>query len=146
MVGGLLRSMAAGVSIGYLHSELNTQSTASLGDGVHVELNQFPVLAIARVRVPIETWAEVFLSAMAGWTLASTTISGNQGPGSTISNATAGATTVGLGAEATLPLDPGQLVFGARYLSGTLGKTSEGDNLNGNSLGLICDLGFKLGF
>jgi opacity protein-like surface antigen len=137
--------MAAGLSIGYLHSELNAQRAASL-DGVHVDLNQFPVLAIARVRVPVETWAEVFLSAMAGWTLARTTISGSQGVGSNISTATASGTTVGLGAEATLPLDPGQLVFGARYLSATLGKTSEGDNLRGNSLGLICDLGFKLGF
>jgi hypothetical protein len=146
IVGGLLRGMAAGLSIGYLHSELNTQSAATLGDGVHVDLNQFPVLAIARVRVPVETWAEVFLSAMAGWTLARTTITGSQGIGLPISTATAGATTVGLGAEATLPLDPGQLVFGARYLSATLGKTSEGDHLNSNSLGLICDLGFKLGF
>jgi len=145
LAGGLLRSMAAGLSIGYLHSELNTKGATSQ-DGVHVDLNQFPVLAIARVRVPVETWAEIFLSAMAGWTLASTTISGSQGLGSTISSATAGGTTVGLGAEATLPLDPGQLVFGARYLSATLGKTSEGDNLLGNSLGLICDLGFKLGF
>jgi hypothetical protein len=145
MGGGLVRSMAAGLSIGYLHSELNTQGTASL-DGVHVDLNQFPVLAIARLRVPVETWAEIFLSAMAGWTLARTTISGSQGVGTNISTATASGTTVGLGAEATLPLDPGQLVFGARYLSATLGKTSEGDNLHGNSLGLICDLGFKLGF
>jgi hypothetical protein len=143
---GVLRSMAAGLSIGYLHSELNTQGAAANLDGVHLDLNQFPVLAIARVRVPVETWAEVFLSAMAGWTLASTHISGSQGPGSTISTATAGATTVGLGAEATLPLDPGQLVFGARYLSARLGKTSEGDSLTSNSLGLICDLGFKLGF
>lgn len=143
--GGWLRTVAAGLSVGYLHSEISTESGPSL-PGVHVGLNEFPVLAIARLRVPVETRAEIFLSAMAGFTLASTAISASQGPGATISSATAGATTLGLGAEATLPLDPGQLVLGARYLSATLGKTSEGDTLRGNSLGLICDLGFKLGF
>jgi hypothetical protein len=143
--GGPLRLLAAGLSIGYLHSEQTTKNASSL-EGVHVELNQFPVLAIARLRVPVDCGAEVFLSGMAGWTLASASISANEGMGATISNATAHGTTLGLGAEATLPLDPGQLVFGARYLTATLGRTSDGDTLRGNSLGLICDLGFKLGF
>jgi hypothetical protein len=143
--GGPLRLLAAGLSIGYLHSEQTTKNASSL-EGVHVELNQFPVLAVARLRVPVDCGAEVFLSGMAGWTLASASISANEGMGATISSATAHGTTLGLGAEATLPLDPGQLVFGARYLTATLGRTSDGDTLRGNSLGLICDLGFKLGF
>ena len=53
---------------------------------------------------------------------------------------------VGGGAEVGLRLKPGQLVMGLRYLWIELGHTSQGDQINGNSAGLIGDIGYKMTF
>ena len=66
--------------------------------------------------------------------------------GALVAKGTAHGLTLGLGAEASLPLEPGQLVLGARYLTVELGETSTQDRVQGNSLGFIGDLGFRLGF
>ena len=52
----------------------------------------------------------------------------------------------GAGAEVGLPLKPGRLVLGLRYLWIDLGTTSQGDDITGNSAGLIGDIGYKMTF
>ena len=47
-------------------------------------------------------------------------------------------------AEAAFPLRPGRLVVGVRYLWVDLGRTSQGDTINGNTAGLMGDLGYRL--
>ena len=43
----------------------------------------------------------------------------------------------------TYPLRPGRLAVGVRYLWIELGQTSQGDRLNGNSAGMVADLGYE---
>jgi hypothetical protein len=139
----LTRIVGLGFSVGYVSTEVTTPG-ADLG--VRLRLNQLPLLGVARFRVPLGLPAELFVSGMAGMTFASLSISAHQGMGALVAKATARGVTVGLGAEASLPLDPGQLVVGARYLAAELGDTSAHDRVEGNSLGFIGDLGFRLGF
>ena len=51
-----------------------------------------------------------------------------------------------LGAEIALALRPGRLVIGLRYLWIALGRTSQGDVIDGNSAGLIGDIGYRMTF
>ena len=50
------------------------------------------------------------------------------------------------GPTSALPLKPGRLVFGLRYLWSELGRTSQGDEITGNSAGLIGDIGYRMTF
>ena len=52
----------------------------------------------------------------------------------------------GGGADIGLLLKPGRLVFGLRYLWSQIGKTSQGDEITGNSAGLIGDIGYRMTF
>ena len=53
---------------------------------------------------------------------------------------------VAAGAEVALTLKPGRLVIGLRYLWSELGRTSLGDEITGNSAGLIGDIGYRMTF
>jgi len=53
---------------------------------------------------------------------------------------------VGLGGDLGLTLKPGRLVIGLRYLWSQLGRTSQGDEITGNSAGLIGDVGYRMTF
>ena len=53
---------------------------------------------------------------------------------------------VGGGADIGLTLKPGRLVIGLRYLWSELGRTSQGDEITGNSAGLIGDIGYRMTF
>jgi hypothetical protein len=48
------------------------------------------------------------------------------------------------GVETAFPLQPGRLLVGVRYLRIALGRTSHGDDLAGNSAGLVADVGYRL--
>jgi hypothetical protein len=50
------------------------------------------------------------------------------------------------GAELGIPLRPGRLVVGARYLWVDIGRTSQGDVIQGNSVGLLGDIGYRMAF
>jgi hypothetical protein len=52
----------------------------------------------------------------------------------------------GGGADIGLMLKPGRLVFGLRYLWSRIGRTSQGDEITGNSAGLIGDIGYRMTF
>jgi hypothetical protein len=53
---------------------------------------------------------------------------------------------VAAGAEGAFTLKPGRLFFGLRYLRSELGRTSQGDEITGNSAGLIGDIGYRMTF
>jgi hypothetical protein len=50
------------------------------------------------------------------------------------------------GTDVALTLKPGRLVIGLRYLWCKLGRTSQGDEIAGNSAGLIGDIGYRMTF
>jgi hypothetical protein len=143
-LGRLGRLLSAGISVGYVHGDMTT-TPASVFSSLHVDISQAPVLALARLRVPGDLPFEISILATGGVTFASTDISPLQGPFG-ISHGTARGIVLGGGADASMILDPGELVVGARYLHADLGRTSSGDQVAGNTLGLICDLGFRMGF
>lgn len=143
-LGGLGRILSAGLSLGYVHSEMTTES-ASVFSPVHLDVSQAPILALTRFRVPSEHPVELSFLAIAGLTFATTEIIPSEGS-FPVSRATAHGLVVGGGADATVVLQPGELVMGARYLYANLGRTSNGDNLAGNAMGLIFDIGFRIGF
>lgn len=144
-LGRVGRLVSAGVSLGYLHGQIGT-ARAQVVPGVHVDVDQVPLQAMARVRLPADLPVEFSLSGSAGVTFAATQIAASEGADRTISRAGARGVVLGTGIDAALLLHPGELVVGARYLRIELGPTSDGDRIRGNTAGLICDLGFKLGF
>jgi len=138
----------AGLSVGYLHDDLTTramaQGSASSTQNTRIEVDQFPIMGIARYRLPLGT-AEIHLRGGLGISLASTRLTP---PPETGPPALAGAHALAVegGAEGALTLPPGQLVAGLRYLWIELGRTSHDDEIRGNSAGLIADLGYRLSF
>ncbi len=53
----------------------------------------------------------------------------------------------GLAAEArasvAFPLGPGEVVVGTHYVWIDLGRTSQGDDIRGNSVGFVGDVGYR---
>ena len=145
---GRLEHAAAGISLGYLHDDLTTRSmatgSASSTQSTRIEINQFPLMGIARYRLPLGA-AEIHLRGGLGISLASTRLTP---PPETGPPALAGAHALAVegGAEGAFALAPGQLVAGLRYLWIELGRTSHDDDIRGNSAGLIADLGYRLSF
>jgi hypothetical protein len=145
-LGRLGRLLSAGLSLGYLHSEVTTSPAGAAFPAVHLEISQAPILALARVRLPAELPVEISLSGSAGMTFAATAISPIGESHFGVSRGSAHALVIGAGADASVLLQPGELMVGARYLHSELGHNSNGDQIEGNSLGLVCDLGFRIGF
>jgi hypothetical protein len=140
-------AFTAGFAIGYLRDDVSTSASAS-GGGVaaHLVADQVPLLALARYRLPSLARPEISFDAAAGLTLASTRLMAAPGPGSFDVEAGAHALALLGGAEAAFPLPPGRVVLGLRYLWISLGETSHGDRLQGNSAGLVADLGYRMAF
>ena len=110
---------------------------------LRTNLNQFPLLAFVRGRLPLRLPVEVALSGLVGgtWTIGEIidmTNSGGVSRGSAVGVATGG------GADVAFPLRPGELIFGARYLWLTARRLSNGDALGGNLGGLLLDVGFRI--
>jgi len=116
------------------------------GTSAQLEIDEVPVLALARTRLPFATRFELSGELGAGMMLARTrlnTLTGNMGFDA---NGSAYAPAIGGGADVALTLKPGRLVFGLRYLWSSLGRTSQGDEIKGNSAGLIGDIGYRMTF
>jgi hypothetical protein len=145
-LGRLGRLLSAGVALGYVHSEVNSGAAPAYPGGIHLDVNQAPILAVGRIRMPGRLAVELSLSGAAGITFASTEIKANTESQFGAARGTARALVIGGGADATVLLQPGELTIGARYLYADLGRSSDGDRIDGNTLGFICDLGFRLGF
>jgi hypothetical protein len=144
-LGRLGRLLSLGFAVGYVHSEVTT-SRATLFPAVHLEIDQAPILILGRIRLPRQGPVEVALSGAAGLTFASTALGATTDSQFGPAHGTARALVVGLGADTSVQLHPGEMVIGARYLHADLGRNSNGDHIDGNILGFMCDLGFRMGF
>jgi len=138
---GYGRLVSVGLSAGYFHSEAT--STALMTTVLRTSLNQFPLLALVRARLPLRLPVEVALSGLVGatWTIGEIMDMTNSGG---VSRGSAAGTAAGGGADVAFPLRPGELIFGARYLWLTASRLSNGDALGGNLGGLLLDVGFRI--
>ncbi len=134
----------AGVTAGYLRGDLPIAgpnlSTSRL------EINQVPVLAIARYRFGTRSPAELSAGAGAGVSLAGTRLTPDLMDTAGVVEASAWSIALQADAEASFSLRPGRLIVGARYLWVNLGRTSHGDYVSGNVAGLMGDLGYRMSF
>ncbi len=136
-------SLLVGGTIGYLRTEIS--GTGPETPGTRLEIDQVPVLAVARARVPLAARFELSGELDAGLMLAHTMLWTYSGMGFSASGG-AYAPALGGGADVALMLKPGRLVIGLRYLWSELGRTSQGDVIAGNSAGLIGDIGYRMTF
>jgi hypothetical protein len=133
----------AGLTLGYMHGELDAPGIDP-EEPAHVDIDQLPLLAVGRWRTALPMRLEIAFDASLGLSWADTNIT--PAPGIPTISGTAIAPAFGAGTEVGLPLKPGRLVLGLRYLFIDLGRTSEGDRIAGNSAGLIGDIGYKMTF
>lgn len=130
-----------GLSLGYLHDSISAGTPSAVE--AQLEIHQVPILAIARYRA-VARPVEVSIGAGGGVALAYTRLSLTREDNPLTVNGTARAIALQGSAEAAFSLPPGHLVIGARYLWIDLGRTSQGDELQGNSAGFVTDLGYRL--
>jgi hypothetical protein len=135
-----------GVSAGYLRGDVTSSASGAAGTA-RLETDQVPLLAVARARMPLALRFEVAAEVLAGASFARSRITASLPDGASFeARGTARAPAFGLGGELALTLRPGRLVIGLRYLWIQLGRTSQGDVVDGNSAGLIGDLGYRMTF
>jgi hypothetical protein len=139
--------LAAGVTAGYLRDDIASVAPTDNGDmPARLVVDQMPILAVARYRLQrLLPRPEVSLEAGAGVSLARAHLTT---PGTTFPAVVSGAQAPAwqVAVETALPLRPGRLVVGVRYLWISLGRTSHGDEVRGNTAGLLGDLGYRLVF
>jgi hypothetical protein len=138
---GFGRLLSVGLSAGYIHSDLTVSGPAP--STLHADFNQFPLLGLVRVRLPMHRPVEVSLTALVGGTWVSSAVS-DQLNGAVVSRGAAAGAAGGGGVDLALPLRPGELIVGTRYLLVSARRLSNGDALSGNLGGLIFDVGFRL--
>ena len=149
--GPLARLFSAGLAAGYLHSQANIQPSPGPSPGLfqvpaQVNIHQVPILAMGRFNIPGGLPVQFSVSASVGMTFATTSVIPDEESPFAATRGSAHAVIWGAGADAAFLLRPGELVLGAHYLHAHLGRNSNGDHLDGNALGLIADLGFRLAF
>ena len=131
----------AGITSGYLHGDLDAPGVKTVGTPT-LDVDQVAVLALARGRIALPMRLEGAADVGAGYAWAGTRIHTSLEPPIGWASAPA----FGAGAELGLPLKPGRLLIGLRFLWIQLGKTSQGDVIAGNSAGLMGDIGYKMTF
>jgi hypothetical protein len=137
--------LAVGLTAGYLHGDLTTTASGASGDiAARLVVDQVPVLAVLRYRVSALRRPELSIEAGAGVSFAHTRLTAMPGSDALTVEAGARAAAVQGGAELAFPIAAGRLVVGLRYLWIALGRTTHGDEIQGNSAGLLGDLGFRL--
>jgi hypothetical protein len=134
---------AAGLEVGYLRDDVGPSAGESADVAVRLVADQVPVLAVARYRLRRPARPELTVQAGLGASAARTRLTA---PGVQTVAATAQGFAAELGADAALPFGPGRVGLGLRYLYIALGRTSAGDELHGNSAGLLADLGYRITF
>ncbi|HSZ83117.1 MAG TPA: hypothetical protein VLA14_12585 [Polyangia bacterium] len=133
---------AAGLAAGYLRGD-ETLSGANKTTS-RLEINQVPLLVVARYRFGATSEPQISAGGGAGVSLASTRFTPDLASSGAVVDATAWSVALQVDAEAAFPLRPGRLVVGVRYLWVDLGRTSQGDTIDGNTAGLMGDLGYRL--
>jgi hypothetical protein len=137
--------LAAGFSAGYLRGDVTSGGVNHTGTA-RLETNQFPLLAAARVGFLLPHALEIAAEIELGWSWGWARVTASPAGVTMIDTAIVSAPAIGTGAELTYPLKPGWLAVGLRYLRIELGRTSAGDEISGNSAGLLADLGYKMTF
>ena len=137
--------LAVGATVGYLSTELSGSGAERLGTN-RLEIDQAPVLALARARLPVAARVDLSGELGAGAMLARTRLTGPLADKGFDVTGSAYAPALEAGADVALTLKPGRLVIGLRYLWCQLGRTSQGDEIDGNSAGLIGDIGYRMTF
>lgn len=140
------RLFSVGVTLGYVHSEASSSNAGEQFPGLQLSVNQTPLLALGRMRLPGPGPVELAVSLVAGVTVGFTSLVPNEDPSFASTRGTASAPVVGAGVDTSILLQPGELVVGTRYLHAELGRNSNGDVIAGNVLGLMFDVGFRMGF
>jgi hypothetical protein len=142
-----IRRLAAfvGGTIGYLNAEISGTAPDPTKPA-HLQIDQVPVLALARARLPLLLRFEISCELAAGMTVAATKLTTSSGNHGFDAGGTSYSPAFGGGGDIGLMLKPGRLVFGLRYLWSRIGKTSQGDEITGNSAGLIGDIGYRMTF
>jgi hypothetical protein len=135
----------AGVSAGYLRGDVTGRGVQGTGSS-HVETNQIPLLGVGRAGLAWESGFELAAELSAGWSWAWVRVTTTPAGAPVTDVATASAPALGSGLQLTYPLRPGRLAMGLRYLWIDLGQTSLGDRLDGNSAGMVADLGYEMTF
>jgi hypothetical protein len=135
----------AGLSSGYLGSDVTGRGVQGTGTA-HVETNQVPLLAVGRAGLSWPSGFELAAQLDAGWSWAWVRLTTSPSGMAVTDLGTANAPAVGGGMLLTYPLRPGRLAVGLRYLWIELGQTSQGDQLSGNSAGMVADLGYEMTF
>jgi hypothetical protein len=138
-------TLSAGATVGYLRSEISGVGPEGIGTA-RLEMDQVPMLALARIKVPLPLRIELSGELGAGLLFAHTELSAPSGETGFDTVGSAHAPVLAAGMDAGVPLRPGRLVFGLRYLWCELGRTSQGDDIAGNSAGLIGDIGYRMTF
>jgi hypothetical protein len=137
--------LLAGFSAGFLRGDV-TGGGVNRNGMARLETNQFPLLAVARAALSLPYALGVAAEADAGWSWGWVRVTASPAGGTVIDTGSVNAPVFGGGGELSYPLKPGWLSIGVRYLWIDLGRTSSGDRINGNSAGLIADLGYKMAF
>ncbi len=135
----------AGLSAGYLRGDVTGRGVEGTGSS-HLETNQVPLLGVGRAGISSESGFELAAELTAGWSWAWVRITASPGGVPLADVGTANAPALGSGLQLTYPLRPGRLAMGLRYLWIDLGQTSQGDRLDGNSAGMVADLGYEMTF
>jgi hypothetical protein len=137
--------LAAGFSAGYLRGDVTSGGVNGNGTA-RLETNQFPILAIGRLGISLPWALEIAAEVDLGWSWGWVRVTASPAGVTMIDNAVVNAPALGGGGQLTYPLKPGWLTIGIRYLRIDLGRTSAGDRIEGNSAGLLADLGYKMTF
>jgi hypothetical protein len=141
---GRAAAWAAGLAVSAVHNDV----TATAGGGIGLpdtvlEIDQIPCLAIAQYRLPLPLGVNISVGGGIGLSFARTIIRSNRDSWPT-GRGNARAIAAEVRTDVALPLAVGQLVVGARYLWIDLGRTSQGDEIDGNSVGFVGDAGYRM--
>jgi hypothetical protein len=134
---GWPEALLIGMGVGLLATDVDVADVVGYS---HVDVREIPILALVRYQERITERLILAASGGAGVSYAEGRVQsyGREIRGQTLAPALEG------GAEASFRLLTGQAVLGARYLMVNIGKLSSGDELVGNSAGLIMDVGYRV--
>jgi hypothetical protein len=137
-----------GIALGYLRDDfsLDGATTPTPTGSARLTTDQIPVLALARWRRTLSPRFELGAELGAGVSFVRTELSRSDKNVTSEVIGTAHPPALVAGAELGIPLRPGRLVVGARYLWVDIGRTSQGDTVQGNSVGLLGDIGYRMAF
>jgi hypothetical protein len=141
---GRADAWSVGLMVAVLHNRLTASAAhdKALSDTM-IEIAQVPVLAVVQYRVPVPLGVDLTVGGGAGFSLARLDLRSSDRAWPE-SHSTAHAFAAEARANVAFPVGPGEVVVGAHYLRIDLGRTSQGDDIRGNSVGFVGDGGYRM--